>query len=79
MTYTQMLRPRYLLHDQEYLEFHMKNMDPQYQLPADWATSSDVDFTLGKPVVAQVCGNNVQEIVEGCKKIIGYCDAIGIS
>ena len=32
---------------------------------------------LGKPVVAQVCGNDVQKIVEACKKIVGHCDAIG--
>jgi len=77
LTYTQMLKPNRLLYDQEYREHHINNMNPQYQVSTDWATAKDADLTLAKPVVAQVCGNDVQEIVEASKKIAGFCDAIG--
>lgn len=66
ITYTQMLKPKDLIYNQEYLEFYLRNMD------------SEACAGLGSPVVAQVCGNDVQEIVEGAKKLVGHCDAIGI-
>lgn len=78
LTYTQMLHPDKLLYNQDYLEYHILNMDPSENsnltcLDADQCG----DLQLGKPVVAQVCGNDVQKIVEACKKIVGHCDAIG--
>lgn len=72
LTYTQMLHPDKLMYDQDYLEYHILNMDPP-------ETSGLTGLSLGKPVVAQVCGNDVQKIVEACKKIVGHCDAIGPS
>ena len=77
LTYTQMLHPDKLLYNQDYLEHHVLNMDPP-GIPD--LTGLDTDrrhLELGKPVVAQVCGNDVQKIVEACKKIVGHCDAIG--
>lgn len=64
MSYTQMLIPDRLLNDQEYYEHHLN------------------DLTLlgdrrAKPVVVQLCGNDVEEVVRAGKKIQGYCDAIG--
>lgn len=73
MTYTQMLHPDKVLYNQDYLEYHILNMDPPGTLDADHCE----DLQLGKPVVAQVCGNDVQKIVEACKKIVGHCNAIG--
>lgn len=69
MTYTQMLHPDKLLYNRDYLEYHILNMDPP--------DPTCGYLQLGKPVVAQVCGNDVQKIVEACKKIVGHCDAIG--
>jgi len=73
LTYTQMLHPDKLMYDRDYLEHHILNMDPQ----GTPDLTSHGDLQLGKPVVAQVCGNDVQKIVEACKKIVGHCDAIG--
>lgn len=67
-----MLHPDKLLYNQDYLEYHILNMDS----PGP-DTDCCGDLQLGKPVVAQVCGNDVQKIVEACKKIVGHCDAIG--
>ena len=79
MTYTQMLHPDKLLYNQDYLEYHILNMDPPGTSGlADLDTAYCGDLQLGKPVVAQVCGNDVQKIVEACKKIVGHCDAIGL-
>ncbi|KAJ3991870.1 FMN-linked oxidoreductase [Lentinula boryana] len=61
--YTQMLSPELLIHDQEYLEFHRR----------------DLQFINEKPVstVVQLCGNNAEEIIEAGRKIQDLCDAIG--
>ena len=80
MTYTQMLHPDKLVSNQDYLEYHILNMDPPGSPdPTDPCADRHGDLQLGKPVVAQVCGNDVQKIVEACKKIVGHCDAIGPS
>ena len=77
LTYTQMLHPDKLMYDQDYLEYHILNMDPP-GIPELTVTDDGHGYLqLGKPVVAQVCGNDVQKIVEACKKIVGHCDAIG--
>lgn len=79
LTYTQMLHPDKLVYDQDYLEHHILNMDPPETPDLIGSTVGHGDLQLGKPVVAQVCGNDVQKIVEACKKIVGHCDAIGSS
>lgn len=77
LTYTQMLHPDKLMYNQDYLEYHILNMDPP-GIPELIGTDGGHGYLqLGKPVVAQVCGNDVQKIVEACKKIVGHCDAIG--
>ena len=79
LTYTQMLHPDKLMYDQDYLEYHILNMDPPGTSVLTGPDAGNGDLRLGKPVVAQVCGNDVQKIVEACKKIVGHCDAIGPS
>lgn len=78
LTYTQMLHPDKLVYNQDYLEFHLLNMDPPGISGLVGSNGGHGD-QLDKPVVAQVCGNDVQKIVEACKKIVGHCDAIGPS
>ena len=78
LTYTQMLHPDKLVYNQDYLEFHILNMDPP-GISGLTGSNGNCGHQLGKPVVAQVCGNDVQKIVEACKKIVGHCDAIGLS
>jgi len=78
LTYTQMLYPDKLLYNQDYLEYHVLNMDPPGMSELTGPDVGHGDLGLGKPVVAQVCGNDVQKIVEACKKIVGHCDAIGL-
>lgn len=64
MSYTQMLIPERLLDDQEYLEFHLRDL-----------TSLGPERT--KPVVVQLCGNEPETVVRAGKKVQNYCDAIG--
>lgn len=64
-TYTQMYLPEKLLHDQDYQEYHIR----------DLTLGSQSD--LNRPVVAQLCGNDPEKIVQAGRKIQGYCDAIG--
>jgi len=77
LTYTQMLHPDKLMYNKDYLEHHILNMDPPGISDLTGPDAGHGDLQLGKPVVAQVCGNDVQKIVEACKKIVGHCDAIG--
>jgi hypothetical protein len=77
LTYTQMLHPDKLMYNQDYLEHHILNMDPPGVSELTDLDLGRGDLQLGKPVVAQVCGNDVQKIVEACKKIVYHCDAIG--
>ena len=79
LTYTQMLHPDSLMYNQDYLDYHILNMDPPGMPDMTGPHAGHRDPRLGKPVVAQVCGNDVQTIVEACKKIVGHCDAIGPS
>ena len=64
MSSTQMLIPERLLNDQEYLEFHLRDL-----------TLLGSERT--KPVVVQLCGNDPDTVVKGGRKVQGYCDAIG--
>ncbi|KAJ3967980.1 FMN-linked oxidoreductase [Lentinula raphanica] len=61
--YTQMLSPERLIHDQEYLEFHRRDLECIHEKPVS--------------TVVQLCGNNAAEIVEAGRKIQDLCDAIG--
>ena len=74
-----MLHPDKLVYNQDYLEYHILNMDPPGMPDLTGPDAGNGDLGLGKPVVAQVCGNDVEKIVEACKKIVGHCDAIGPS
>jgi tRNA-dihydrouridine synthase 1 len=65
LTYTQMLIPEKLVSDQEYLEFHRR----------DLSTRMD---GLESPVVVQLCGNDAQMIVEAGRKLQDCCDGIGV-
>jgi tRNA-dihydrouridine synthase 1 len=66
-TYTQMLYPQKLLNDQDYLEFHLRDLQACAGIEA------------GRPVVVQLCGNDPELVVKGGRKVIGYCDAVGVS
>lgn len=65
-TYTQMYVPEKLLNDQEYLEYHIRDL------------SEGRSDGLGHPVVGQVCGNDPELVVQAARKIQPYCDAIGL-
>jgi hypothetical protein len=65
MTYTQMLVPEMLLNDQDYLEYHIRDLT---------AASAD---PLNGPVVVQLCGHDPETIVQAGKKLQNYCTAIG--
>jgi hypothetical protein len=62
--YTQMYNPHLLLNDQQYLEYHIRDLGSGLG-------------NLERPVVAQLCGNDPDIIVQAGRKLQGYCDAIG--
>ncbi|KAJ2919862.1 hypothetical protein MD484_g544, partial [Candolleomyces efflorescens] len=66
LTYTQMLAPDRLLNDQEYLEFHTRDLS---MAAADKKT----------PVVVQLCGNDPELVVKAGRKIESYCDGIDLN
>lgn len=66
--YSQMLLPERLINDQEYLEFHRKDLQQRCIGKSAFATT---------PTVVQLCGNDSQMIVDAGKKIQDLCDAIG--
>lgn len=61
LAYTQMLIPERILNDQEYLEFHQRELGMHGE----------------RPVVAQVCGNEVESVVQAARKMVGLCDGVG--
>ena len=65
MTYTQMLVPEKLLNDQQYLEYHIRDL-----------TTPSAD-PLNGPVVVQLCGHDPETIVQAGRKLQNYCTAIG--
>ncbi|KAF8955320.1 FMN-linked oxidoreductase [Flammula alnicola] len=67
VAYTQMYLPEKLLNDQEYLEYHIRDL-----------TQGGQDES-NRPVVAQLCGNDPQAIVDAGRRIQGYCDAIDLN
>lgn len=60
-----MLMPDKILNDVEYFQHRLRDLT--------------MDSELGRPVVVQLCGNDVQTIVQAGKKLQGYCDGIGPS
>ncbi|PPR02010.1 hypothetical protein CVT24_011133 [Panaeolus cyanescens] len=66
-TYTQMYIPEKLLNDQDYLEYHIR----------DLTDGKSDDFN--HPVVGQLCGNDPELVVQAARKIQPYCDAIVLS
>lgn len=64
LAYTQMLSPQKLLNDQEYYEFHMRDLQNHAK--------------LGRPTVVQLYGNDAEVIVKGARRLEGLCDAIGV-
>lgn len=67
-SYTQMYIPEKLLNDREYLDYHLRDL-----------TSCSEDPSSHRLVVAQLCGNDPDVIVQAGRKLQGYCDAIGNS
>lgn len=65
LAYTQMLKPDSLLNDQEYLEFHLRDLTMNPSCPE-------------RPVVVQLCGNDPETIVQAGRKLQTYCDGIGM-
>ncbi|KAF7344411.1 FMN-linked oxidoreductase [Mycena sanguinolenta] len=66
LAYTQMLRPDLILNNQEYLEFHLRDltMNP---------SSSE------RPVVVQLCGNDPDTVVQAGRKLQTYCQGIDLN
>ncbi|KAG5650829.1 hypothetical protein H0H81_010878, partial [Sphagnurus paluster] len=62
MAYTQMLMPDRILNDQQYFEHYLRDLT--------------LDTQLGNPVVVQLCGDNIDSIVQAGRKLQGYCDGI---
>lgn len=62
LAYTQMLLPERLLNDQEYLDFHLRELGG----PED------------RPVVVQLSGNDPETVVRAARKVQTNCDAIGV-
>ena len=60
--------PEKLLNDREYLDYHLRDL-----------TSCSEDPSSHRLVVAQLCGNDPDVIVQAGRKLQGYCDAIGNS
>jgi len=65
LAYTQMLMPDKLLNEQEYLEYHLKDL------------KTSTDLGLNQPVVVQLCGNNAESIVKAGRMLQNHCQGIG--
>ncbi|KAJ6595572.1 FMN-linked oxidoreductase [Mycena vulgaris] len=66
LAYTQMLKSDALLNDQEYLEFHLRDLTMN---PA----------SLERPVVVQLCGNDPETVVRAGRTIQNYCNGIDLN
>ncbi|KAH7886896.1 FMN-linked oxidoreductase [Phlebopus sp. FC_14] len=69
LAYTQMLDPNKLLHDRDYLDFYLRDLEC---LHSDWMGHS-------RPVVVQLCGNDPDVVVKAAKKLQAHCDAIDLN
>jgi tRNA-dihydrouridine synthase 1 len=67
VAYTQMYIPEKLLNDRDYFEYHLRDL------------TLGADDPFHRPVVAQLCGNNPDLIVQAGRKLQAHCDAIGSS
>ena len=65
VAYTQMYSPEKLLNDRDYFEYHLRDLTLGAEDP------------LHRPVVAQLCGNDPELIVQAGRKLQAHCDAIG--
>ncbi|GLB42381.1 putative catalyzes the synthesis of dihydrouridine, a modified base found in the D-loop of most tRNAs [Lyophyllum shimeji] len=65
LAYTQMLMPDRILNDPEYFEHHLRDLS--------------LDAELGNPVVVQLCGNDVDAIVQAGRKLQRFCDGIDLN
>lgn len=65
VAYTQMYTPEKLLSDKDYLDYHVR----------DLTLAKDID--ISRPVVAQLCGNDPDVVVQAGRKLQAHCDAIG--
>lgn len=63
--YSQMYIPERLLSDKDYLEYHIRDL------------SMGSGNELTRPVIAQLCGNDPEIVVQAGRKLQPYCDAIG--
>lgn len=63
--YTQMLVPDRLLNDQQYLEYHQRDL-------------SIIADGIERPVVVQLCGHDADTIVRAGRKLQSLCDGIGV-
>ncbi|KAJ7485635.1 tRNA-dihydrouridine synthase [Mycena latifolia] len=66
LVYTQMLKSDALITDQEYLEFHLRDLTMNPASPE-------------RPVVVQLCGNDPEIVVRAGRKIQTYCDGIDLN
>ncbi|KAF8879651.1 FMN-linked oxidoreductase [Gymnopilus junonius] len=67
VAYTQMYTSDKLLFDKDYLDYHIR----------DLTLAKDVD--ISRPVIAQLCGNDPDVIVQAGCRLQGYCDAIDLN
>ena len=67
LAYTQMLSPHRLLEDQDYLEFHLRDIQ------ADFGASA----RLARPIVVQLHGNDPETLVKAGRVVQMSCDAVG--
>ncbi|KAF5378838.1 hypothetical protein D9615_006968 [Tricholomella constricta] len=65
LAYTQMLMPDRILNDQQYFEHHLRDLTQ--------------DAELGHPTVVQLCGDDVDTIVQAGRKLQAYCDGIDLN
>ena len=65
IAYTQMYIPEKLLNDRDYFEYHLRDL------------ASGANEPFHRPVVAQLCGNDPDVIVQAGRKLQAHCDAIG--
>ncbi|KAF8205446.1 FMN-linked oxidoreductase [Mycena galopus ATCC 62051] len=66
LAYTQMLKPDLILNDQEYLEFHLRDLTMNPSCPE-------------RPVVVQLCGNDPESVVQAGRKLQTYCEGIDLN
>jgi tRNA-dihydrouridine synthase 1 len=65
LAYTQMLKSDALLNDQDYLEYHLRDLTMSPACPE-------------RPVVVQLCGNDPETVVRAGRKLQNYCNGIGM-